>query len=77
MDPATGTLSLKKLEQWLNTITPLATFLLRCNTDVTSLLSGTAVKAVVAYITDYITKQSLRTYTVFEVIKSVIDRNVE
>jgi hypothetical protein len=52
VDPQTGALNIKKGEQWLNTITPVLTYVLRCNTDVTSLMSGTAVKAVVAYISD-------------------------
>ena len=61
----------------MNTITPEVTYLLRSNSDVTSLLSGTVIKAVVAYVTDYVTKQSLKTYSVFEVINSVFDRNSE
>ena len=47
------------------------------NTDVTSLLSGTAMKAVIAYTTDYITKPGLRTHTMMEIIKSVFTRNSE
>jgi len=77
VEPKTGALHLKKGEPWMNTITPTLTYLLRCNSDVTSLLSGTAIKAVVAYVTDYITKQTLKTYTVFDVIKSVFDGNIE
>ena len=50
VDPKTGALNIKKGERWINTFTPIVTFLLRCNTDVTSLLSGTAIKAIVAYI---------------------------
>ncbi|KDR65460.1 hypothetical protein GALMADRAFT_43933, partial [Galerina marginata CBS 339.88] len=50
VDPKTGALNIKKGEAWINTLTPALTYLLRCNTDVTSLLSGTAVKAIVAYI---------------------------
>lgn len=71
----TGTLNMKKLEAWINTVTRLVTYLLRCNTDVTSLLSGTAIKAVVAYITDYVTKPGLKTYSIFEVIRGVFDKN--
>jgi hypothetical protein len=41
------------------------------------LLSGTALKAVVAYVTDYITKQSLKTYSIFDVVKSIFDKNSE
>jgi Helitron helicase-like domain at N-terminus/PIF1-like helicase len=77
VDTNTGALNLKKGEPWMNTFTPTLTYILRCNSDVTSLLSGTAVKAVVAYVTDYITKQPLKTYSVFDVIKSVFDRNTE
>ncbi|KAH7903869.1 hypothetical protein BJ138DRAFT_1019943, partial [Hygrophoropsis aurantiaca] len=59
----------------MNCFTALVSYLFRCNTDVTSLLSGTAIKAVVAYISDYISKPSLKTYVVFDTIKSVFDKN--
>src|SRR6201987_2870563 len=75
VDPETGALNMKKGEAWLNTFTPVLTYLLRCNTDVTSLLSGTAVKAIVAYISDYITKTPLKTYTMFDAIKGVYERS--
>jgi hypothetical protein len=56
VDPMTGALIIKKGEAWLNTFTPTITYVLRCNTDTTSLLSGTAIKAIVAYVSDYVTK---------------------
>ena len=77
VDPETGALLMKKHEQWMNTVTPMVTYLLRCNSDVTSLLSGTAIKAVIAYISDYITKSSLKTYMLFDVILDVFDKNSE
>ena len=77
VDPETGALNMKKGEAQMNTFTPLLTYLLRCNTDVTSLLSGTAVKAVVAYVTEYVTKPGLKTYSIFDTIRSVFDRNSE
>jgi hypothetical protein len=49
-----GYITLKKSESMLNTITPCITYLFRCNTDVTSLLSGTSIKAVISYVSDYI-----------------------
>lgn len=52
-------------------------YILRCNSDVTSLLSGTQVKAIIAYITDYITKSSLKTYNIFETIRTVLEKNHE
>ncbi|KDR67902.1 hypothetical protein GALMADRAFT_49412, partial [Galerina marginata CBS 339.88] len=74
VDPKTGALNIKKGEAWINTLTPLVTYLLRCNSDVTSLLSGTAIKAIVAYISDYVTKPGLKTYSIFDTIKSVFNR---
>ena len=75
VDPDTGALKMKKGEAWINTFSSLVTYLLRCNTDTTSLLSGTAIKATVAYITDYVTKPGLNTYTMFDTIRQIFERN--
>jgi Helitron helicase-like domain at N-terminus/PIF1-like helicase len=77
VDPLTGALKVKKGEPWLNSFTPTITYLFRCNTDTTSLLSGTAIKAIVAYVSDYVTKPGLKTYSVFDTIRRVFDRNSE
>jgi hypothetical protein len=61
----------------INTVSAEVTYLICSNTDVTSLLSGTAIKAVVAYVSDYIAKLSLKTYLIFEAVKSVFDKNSE
>jgi len=61
----------------MNMFNPTLTYILCCNSDVTSLLSGTAIKAVVAYVTDYMTKQPLKTYSVFDIIKSIFNGNIE
>ncbi|KAJ6630460.1 hypothetical protein B0H10DRAFT_1774914, partial [Mycena sp. CBHHK59/15] len=71
IDPVDGHIDLKKLEPKMNTFTPLITYLNRCNTDVTCLLSGTAVKAVVSYVSDYVSKLSLKTYQIFATIYDV------
>jgi len=47
VDPKTGALNLKKGEAWMNTVTAELIYLLRSNSDVTSLLSRTAIKAIV------------------------------
>ena len=74
VDPLTGALMIKKGESWLNTFTPLITYLLRCNTDTTSLLSGTAIKAIIVYVvSDYVTKPGLKTYSIFDTIRRVFD----
>ena len=77
VDPKTGALNVKKGEPWINTYSPLVTFLLRCNSDITSLHSGTAIKAIVAYVSDYIPKPGLKTYSIFDTIRSMFDRNSE
>lgn len=77
VDPLTGALKIKKTEGWINTYTPTVSYLIRSNTDVTSLLSGTAVKAVVAYISDYVSKPGLKTYTIFNAIRDVFQDNSE
>src|ERR1700722_691539 len=71
VDPHSGALNIRKGEPWINTLTPLVTYLLRCNSDITSLLSGTAIKAVVAYVSEYITKPGLKTYVIFDIIRSL------
>ncbi|TFK51923.1 hypothetical protein OE88DRAFT_1628605, partial [Heliocybe sulcata] len=71
VDDEDGSIQLKKLESTMNTFSPALTYLLRSNSDVTSLLSGTALKAIVAYVTDYITKTPLKTYTIFQTIHDV------
>ena len=73
----TGAVTIKKGEAWLNTFTHLVTYLLRCNTDVTSLASGTAIKGVIMYVSDYIVKSTLKTHVIFDSIRSVFQKNGE
>ncbi|KAJ3771976.1 hypothetical protein FB446DRAFT_765148 [Lentinula raphanica] len=77
VDSDSGHLFLKKLEPWLNDISPAITYMLRCNTDVTSLLSGTAIKAAVAYVTDYITKPGLKTHVIFDSVRVIFEKNTD
>ncbi|KAJ7454438.1 hypothetical protein FB451DRAFT_998866, partial [Mycena latifolia] len=70
-----GHISVRHLEPMLNTVNPLLTYFARCNTDVTSLLSGTVIKAVISYVSDYVTKVSLKTYQLFASVFQVFDQN--
>ncbi|KAJ7714727.1 hypothetical protein B0H16DRAFT_1232870, partial [Mycena metata] len=72
VDHSDGSLNVKKLESEMNNVTPMLTYCLRCNTDVTSLLSGTAIKAIVADISDYVSKASLKSYQVFSSMYDVL-----
>ena len=60
-----------------NTFCYILSYLIRCNSDVTSLLSGTSIKAVIAYVTDYITKTPLKSHVMFDIIQRVLDRNTK
>ncbi|KAJ7896484.1 hypothetical protein B0H13DRAFT_1457767, partial [Mycena leptocephala] len=64
-------------EPMMNTVNPVLTFVNRCNTDVSSMLSGTAVKAVVSYVSDYISKLSLKSYQMFASVYDVFQKESE
>ena len=70
-----GAITMRKLEAWINTFTPLVTYIFRCNTDVTCLSSGTAIKGVAMYVSDYITKSTLKTHVIFNTITTVFQKN--
>ncbi|KAJ3820164.1 hypothetical protein F5880DRAFT_1488486, partial [Lentinula raphanica] len=74
VDVNTGHINLKKTEPWINDICPPLTYLIRGNTDVTSILSGTAMKSCVIYIADYITKTGLKTHVIFDSIKTIFEK---
>ena len=71
----TGNIDMKKKESWLNTFTYVVTYLFRCNTDITSLRSGTAIKGVLLYVSNYVTKPALKTHVIFETVRSMFLRN--
>ncbi len=72
---ADGHINVRHIEPMQNRVNPVLTFLSRCNTDVTSLLSGTAVKAVVSYVSDYVSKLSLKSYQMFASVYDVFEKN--
>jgi hypothetical protein len=73
VDEVTGALVLKKRVGWINTFSVPLSYLLHCNSDVTCHLSTTMVRAVIAYVTDYVTKSSLKTHTMSDVIRKAVD----
>ncbi|KAJ3521123.1 hypothetical protein NMY22_g12441 [Coprinellus aureogranulatus] len=77
VDPNTGALIMKKGEPWVNMVNRIATFIFGCNTDATSLMSGTAMKAIIVYVTDYITKPGLKTHVLFDAIATIINKSTE
>ncbi|KAF5331190.1 hypothetical protein D9611_013146 [Ephemerocybe angulata] len=75
VDRETGHLNIKKQESSINDVCPTVTATNRCNTDARCLLSGTAVKAVVGYVTDYITKGYLKTHQIFAAMYESFSKN--
>ncbi|KZT00760.1 uncharacterized protein LAESUDRAFT_617766, partial [Laetiporus sulphureus 93-53] len=71
VDEDFGAINFKKIEPWINTFNPVISSVLHCNTDVTCLLSGTQVKAVITYLTDYVTKSPLTTHSMFDSVRTV------
>ena len=77
VDMETGAIQMKKKESWLNTFTYVVTYLFRCNTDITSLRSGTAINGVLLYVSKYVTKPALKTHVIFETVRSMFLKNSE
>lgn len=75
VDPKTGHLNIRKRESAVNDVTPAVTVAHGCNTDSRCLLSGTSVKAVVGYVTDYISKGWLKTHQVFQTTYDSFSKN--
>lgn len=72
-----GHVNVRHIEPMLNPIHPILTYLSRCNSDVSSLLSGTAVKAVISYASDYVSKISLKSYQLFASVFQVFESSSE
>jgi hypothetical protein len=75
IDRETQSLLLKKLHPRINNFNDLVLFLFQCNMDIKFIGSGEAAKALVYYVTDYITKNSLAFHTGFAAIQHAIMRN--
>lgn len=77
LDDNTKSIILKRLHPRINNYTDLITFLLKCNMDIKFIGSGEAAKALVYYITDYITKSSLPTHVGLAALAYVLRQNLD
>ncbi|KAF5311483.1 hypothetical protein D9611_011603 [Ephemerocybe angulata] len=59
IDSNEGTISIRRRHPRMTSYNPIVTFLLKCNTDIKFIGSGTDAKAFMYYVTDYITKAPL------------------
>ncbi|KAJ7840460.1 hypothetical protein B0H13DRAFT_1510811, partial [Mycena leptocephala] len=77
LDPETESIMLRRLHPRINNFNQLVMFLLRCNMDIKYVGSGEAAKALVYYVTDYITKSALATHVGLSAVEYAIKRNNE
>ncbi|KAJ7142799.1 hypothetical protein C8R44DRAFT_541773, partial [Mycena epipterygia] len=77
LDPETESIILRRLHPRINNYNALVMFLMRCNMDIKYIRSGEAAKALVYYVTDYITKSQLSTHVGLSAVEYAIKRNNE
>ena len=75
LDEETQSILIKRLHPRINNFNDVVIFLMQCNMDVKYIGSGEAAKALVYYITDYITKESLATHVGLGVLAYAIKQN--
>jgi hypothetical protein len=75
LDSETGTVLLRRLHPRINSYNDVLTFLTQSNNDIKFIGSGQDAKALVYYITDYITKASLPTHVALSALRVAMDKN--
>ncbi|KAJ7174726.1 hypothetical protein C8R46DRAFT_816152, partial [Mycena filopes] len=68
-DPVTGEFELRRLDGLVNNFNTTMMESLRCNMDIKFISSGLAAKAVMHYITDYITKSQLQAHVAYAALE--------
>jgi len=74
VDPVTGEITLKCLDGLVNHFNITIFEAVRCNMDIKSIGSGPAAKAILYYITDYITKSQLKTHVALATMETVVNK---
>ena len=75
VDPVSGEIYQKRLQARVNNFNAILIFLSQCNMDLKFIGSGELAKALVFYITEYITKQSLPTHVAFAALQYAARQN--
>jgi len=74
MDAETGEISLRVCDGMVNNYCETIIQSLRCNMDVNFIGSGKSAKAIVYYITDYITKMQLKAHVSYSALKAGVEK---
>lgn len=73
-DPVTAEICLRCLHGMVNNFNATLLEAIRCNMDIAFIGSGESAKAILYYITDYITKTDLKTHVAFSALKLAIEK---
>ena len=73
-DPETAELCLRCLHGMVNNFNSMIIEAIRCNMDIQFIGSGESAKAILYYVTDYITKTDLKTHVAFSALKLAIEK---
>ncbi|KAI9059156.1 hypothetical protein FKP32DRAFT_1547099, partial [Trametes sanguinea] len=74
VDHETGELTLRIVEGLINNYNPTILEALRCNMDIQYIGSGDEAKAVIYYITDYITKSPLKAHVAYAALEMAVKK---
>jgi hypothetical protein len=79
VDPETGQISLRCLDGLVNNFNMTILEAVRCNMDIQFVGSGESAKAMIYYITDYITKSQLKTHVAYAALQLAVKKyeNIE
>ena len=72
IDPETGGISMKRSDPWMNNFNDYIISACRSNMDIKFIWTGNDTKALVYYITDYVTKMSLSFHDTFSLVQKSI-----
>lgn len=75
LDEETQSILLRRLHPRINNFNDVVLFLMQCNMDIKYVGSGESAKALIYYVTDYITKESLATHVGLGALTYAINRN--
>ncbi|KAJ7233267.1 hypothetical protein B0H12DRAFT_1001846, partial [Mycena haematopus] len=73
-DPETGEMTLRCLDGLVNNFNTTILESIRCNMDIKFIGSGPAAKAILYYITDYITKTQLQAHVAYAALEMAVNR---
>ncbi|KAJ7733451.1 hypothetical protein B0H16DRAFT_1222953, partial [Mycena metata] len=73
-DPETGSFELRTLDGLVNNFNETMLRAIRCNMDIKFIGSGPAAKAILYYITDYITKSQLQAHVAYAALELAVHK---